>query len=64
MTANHRAVMWVIRRVAQIVQKRGAEVLAARKLSSALSAAKAIGDHLRDWWFGTKPVGLLCLFTR
>ncbi|XP_046567366.1 LOW QUALITY PROTEIN: malate dehydrogenase, cytoplasmic-like [Haliotis rubra] len=37
------------------VQKRGAAVIAARKLSSAMSAAKAICDHLRDWWFGTKP---------
>jgi malate dehydrogenase len=37
------------------VQKRGASVIAARKLSSAMSAAKAICDHLRDWWFGTPP---------
>jgi len=37
------------------VQKRGAEVLAARKLSSAMSAAKAICDHLHDWWFGIPP---------
>jgi malate dehydrogenase len=36
-----------------IIQKRGAEVLALRKLSSAMSAAKAIGDHLRDWMLGT-----------
>ena len=35
------------------VQHRGAEVLSARKLSSALSAAKAIADHMRDWWLGT-----------
>lgn len=35
------------------VQQRGAAVIKARKLSSALSAAKAIGDHMRDWWFGT-----------
>jgi malate dehydrogenase len=35
------------------VQKRGAAVIAARKLSSAMSAAKAICDHLRDWWTGT-----------
>lgn len=35
------------------VQKRGAAVIAARKLSSAMSAAKAIGDHIRDWHFGT-----------
>lgn len=24
-------------------------------MSSAMSAAKAAGDHMRDWWFGTKP---------
>jgi malate dehydrogenase len=36
-----------------VVQKRGAAVIAARKLSSAMSAAKAICDHLHDWWFGT-----------
>lgn len=35
-----------------IVQKRGGAVIAARKLSSAMSAAKAICDHLRDWWCG------------
>lgn len=35
------------------VQKRGAAVIAARKLSSAMSAAKAAGDHMRDWWQGT-----------
>ncbi|XP_034937708.1 malate dehydrogenase, cytoplasmic [Chelonus insularis] len=37
------------------IQKRGAEVIAARKMSSAMSAAKAAGDHMRDWWMGTKP---------
>ena len=35
------------------VQQRGAEVLAARKLSSALSAAQAIASHLKDWAHGT-----------
>jgi malate dehydrogenase len=35
-----------------MVQTRGAAVIAARKLSSAMSAAKAIGDHLRDWLRG------------
>ncbi|XP_041038658.1 malate dehydrogenase, cytoplasmic-like [Carcharodon carcharias] len=35
------------------VQNRGAAVIKARKLSSAMSAAKAISDHLRDIWFGT-----------
>lgn len=38
-----------------IVQKRGAAVIAARKLSSAMSAAKAAADHVRDWWHGTAP---------
>lgn len=36
-----------------VVQKRGAAVIAARKLSSAMSAAKAICDHMHDWWHGT-----------
>ncbi|RXM29816.1 Malate dehydrogenase, cytoplasmic [Acipenser ruthenus] len=35
------------------VQQRGAAVIKARKLSSAMSAAKAISDHMRDIWFGT-----------
>ena len=37
----------------QIVQTRGASIIKARKLSSAMSAAKAICDHMRTWWFGT-----------
>lgn len=36
-----------------IVQKRGAAVIAARKMSSAMSAAKAACDHMHDWWHGT-----------
>jgi len=36
------------------IQKRGAAVIQARKLSSAMSAAKAICDHVHDWWFGTE----------
>ena len=36
------------------VQKRGAAVIAARKMSSAMSAAKAAGDHVHDWWQGTQ----------
>ncbi|TMS04364.1 Malate dehydrogenase, cytoplasmic [Larimichthys crocea] len=35
------------------VQQRGAAVIKARKLSSAMSAAKAICDHMRDIWMGT-----------
>ena len=41
----------------QTVQKRGGAVIAARKMSSAMSAAKAACDHMRDWWQGT-PDGL------
>lgn len=39
----------------ETVQKRGAAVIAARKMSSAMSAAKAACDHVRDWWIGTQP---------
>lgn len=35
------------------VQKRGAAVIAARKLSSAMSAAKAASDHMKSIWGGT-----------
>lgn len=38
----------------ETVQKRGASVIAARKMSSAMSAAKAASDHMRDWFAGTK----------
>jgi len=44
---------WLKSEFIETVQKRGAAVLAARKLSSAMSAAKAIGDHLRDWVCGS-----------
>jgi len=44
---------WINGDFISTVQKRGAAVIAARKLSSAMSAAKAIGDHIRDWHFGT-----------
>jgi malate dehydrogenase len=35
------------------IQKRGAAILDARGQSSALSAARAIVDHVRDWFLGT-----------
>lgn len=37
------------------VQKRGAEIIAARNGSSVFSAANAVKDHLRDWYLGGKP---------
>jgi len=36
------------------VQKRGAAVIAARKLSSAMSAAKAACDHMKSWFSCTE----------
>lgn len=33
----------------------GAAVIGARKMSSAMSAAKAASDHMRDWFAGTAP---------
>jgi len=44
---------WIKNKFIPVVQKRGAAIIAARKLSSAMSAAKAICDHLSDLWFGT-----------
>eukprot|EP00049_Salpingoeca_infusionum_P013337 m.248709 g.248709 ORF g.248709 m.248709 type:complete len:334 (+) comp15418_c0_seq2:744-1745(+) len=35
------------------VQNRGGAIIKARKLSSAMSAAKAIADHMRYWFQGT-----------
>lgn len=43
---------WLKNDFIKTVQTRGAAVIQARKLSSAMSAAKAICDHVRDWWFG------------
>lgn len=37
-----------------LIQKRGAAIIAKRKLSSAMSAAKAAVDHVHDWVTGTK----------
>lgn len=45
---------WLNTAFVETIQKRGAAVIAARKMSSAMSAAKAAGDHMRDWWVGTK----------
>jgi len=44
---------WLRGEFVSVVQKRGGAVIAARKLSSATSAAKAIVDHVHDWLIGT-----------
>jgi len=46
---------WLKSEFITTIQQRGAAVIKARGLSSAMSAAKAIGDHIHDWWFGTAP---------
>ncbi|RZC37720.1 Ldh 1 N domain containing protein [Asbolus verrucosus] len=47
--------VWLRTAFVETVQKRGAAVINARKMSSAMSAAKAAGDHMRDWFNGTPP---------
>jgi len=44
---------WLQGEFISTVQQRGGKVIAARKLSSAASAAQAIVDHMRDWIKGT-----------
>jgi len=44
---------WIQGEFMKVVQSRGAAIIKARKLSSAMSAAKAICDHMNTWWFGT-----------
>ncbi|KAL1195184.1 Malate dehydrogenase 3, cytoplasmic [Cardamine amara subsp. amara] len=44
---------WLTSEFITEVQQRGAAVLRARKQSSALSAASAACDHIRDWFLGT-----------
>lgn len=45
---------WETSEFIPVVQKRGAAIIEARKLSSAASAASAAVDHMRDWVFGTE----------
>jgi len=47
---------WLQTEFVPTVQKRGAAVIAARKLSSAMSAAKAASDHMKSW-FSSTPAG-------
>lgn len=53
---------WVQGEFIKNVQQRGGAVIAARKLSSAASAANAICDHMRDWTLGTQEVNLYSFF--
>ncbi|BBN12412.1 malate dehydrogenase [Marchantia polymorpha subsp. ruderalis] len=44
---------WLDGEFIKTVQQRGAAIIKARKLSSALSAASSACDHIRDWVLGT-----------
>jgi malate dehydrogenase len=44
---------WAIDHFIPRIQRRGAEIIEARGLSSAASAADAVVDHVRDWALGT-----------
>ncbi|KAF5827255.1 NAD-dependent malate dehydrogenase [Dunaliella salina] len=44
---------WLEEGFISTVQQRGAAILKARGLSSALSAASSVCDHVRDWMLGT-----------
>ena len=44
---------WINDEFTPRVQKRGAEIIALRKLSSAASAGNAAIDHMRDWVLGS-----------
>jgi malate dehydrogenase len=44
---------WLNGEFISTVQQRGAAIIKARKLSSALSAASGACDHIRDWVLGT-----------
>lgn len=46
---------WLQNEFVKTIQVRGAAVISARKMSSAMSAAKAAADHMKDIWFGTNP---------
>ncbi|KAL6989911.1 Lymphocyte antigen 86 [Sarracenia purpurea var. burkii] len=50
LVANHE---WLNGEFITTVQQRGAAIIKARKLSSALSAASSACDHIRDWVLGT-----------
>merc|ERR1712147_232427 len=56
-TSNKEAISldqtWLETEFVPTVQKRGAAVIAARKLSSAMSAAKAASDHMKSWFSST-----------
>jgi len=54
---------WMVEEFTPRVQKRGAEIIELRKLSSAASAGNASIDHMRDWVFGSNEWQSICFKT-
>merc|ERR1711981_411971 len=54
---------WVKDEFTPRVQKRGAEIIELRKLSSAASAGNASIDHMRDWVAGSAEWQSICFKT-
>jgi malate dehydrogenase len=54
---------WTANEFTPRVQKRGAEIIELRKLSSAASAGNASIDHMRDWVFGSDEWQSICFKT-
>ena len=54
---------WVKSEFTPRVQKRGAEIIELRKLSSAASAGNASIDHMRDWVAGSNEWQSICFKT-
>jgi len=50
---------WLQKDFVSMIQTRGAAIINARKASSALSAARAITNHVHDWIVGTDNKGEL-----
>jgi len=46
---------WLKNEFLDIIQKRGTEIIGARKASAALSAARSVIMHMKSWIDGTKP---------
>jgi len=51
---------WLNEDFVKMIQTRGAAVIKARQLSSAMSAANAIGDHVRTWLVTGTKAGDFC----
>lgn len=47
---------WIEDEYISVIQKRGGKILTAKGVSSSISAANAIKDHIRDWKYGSSEM--------